>query len=363
MTQSPDVLTEVRGHLGILTLNRPRAANALNPAMVETLLSTLQQWREDGAVAQVVIRGAGEHGLCAGGDIVGIYRELTSSTQGHPETEHFWRTEYELNVLIDEYPKPYIALMDGLTLGGGIGISAHGSHRLVTERTRAGMPETTIGFIPDVGGPQLLAQAPGERAAHGLYAALTGQHLGPAEAVHLGLADTAVDSSRLEELVDALTRGSIDDVLPAFQIEAGESLFAAEADGARIDRVFAQDTLEHIMDSLESLSAGADNAENDSDARWAHETQTTLEAKSPSSLALTFELVRRADGGSLKDSLQRELTVGMRRCDHPDFAEGIRAQVIDKDRNPSWTPASLAEVDAEWVQAQFEPDERYRLFA
>lgn len=360
--QNPEeVLVEVRGHLGILTLNRPKAANALNADMAQTLLSTLQLWRQDEAVQQVLVRGAGERGLCAGGDIVGIYREMTSATEGHPQTEQFWRTEYELNVLIDEYPKPYIALMDGLTLGGGIGISAHGSHRLVTERVRAGMPETTIGFVPDVGGPHLLARTPGTNGSHGLYAGLTGQHLGAPETLHLGLADAMVESSRLEELVEALTIRPVDEVLPAFTVEAGASFFAAEADGDRIDRIFSRDSLTEMVAELERRYAAGSDVEPD--AEWAGETLSVLRTKSPSSLALTFALIRRAAAGTLKESLQREFLVGMRRCSHPDFAEGVRAQVIDKDRTPAWSPAALDEVDPEWVDAQFAPDERYRLFA
>ncbi|MGO1181809.1 MAG: enoyl-CoA hydratase/isomerase family protein [Micrococcaceae bacterium] len=356
-----EVLVEVRGHLGILTLNRPRAANALNAEMTQTLLSTLQTWKQDEAIWQVLVRGAGERGLCAGGDIVGIYREMIASSGGHPQTEHFWRTEYELNALIDEYPKPYIALMDGLTLGGGIGISAHGSHRIVTERVRAGMPETTIGFVPDVGGPHLLARAPGTGGSHGLYAGLTGQHLGAPETLYLGLADAMVESSRLDDLVEALTVRPVDEVLPAFTDDAGASLFAAEADGDRIDRVFSRDSLTEIVAELERLDAAVSDVEPDAD--WASETLTVLRAKSPSSLALTFELIRRAAAGTLRESLQREFLVGMRRCSHPDFAEGVRAQVIDKDRTPAWSPATLDEVNPEWVDAHFASEERYRLFS
>lgn len=192
-----------------------------------------------------------------------------------------------------------------------------------------------------------------------MYAALTGAHLGAAEALHLGLADTAIDSADLEDLIEALSNAGVDEVLPRYQIDVGASLFATERDGARIEKVFSVSSLTAVTEALKEL---ADGAEEDPDAVWAREMLETLRAKSPSSLALTFELLRRAVGGTLKESLQREFLVGMRRCQHPDFAEGVRAQVIDKDRAPAWNPATLAEVDPAWVQRQFDPDARYRLF-
>lgn len=360
MTQNSDaeVLAEVRGHLGVLTLNRPKAANALNLAMTETLLEQLKAWRHDDAVTQVVIRGAGDRGLCAGGDIVGIYRELTSvSEQGLDissadlKTEQFWRAEYELNVLIDEYPKPYVAFMDGLTLGGGIGVSAHGSHRVVTERTKAGMPETSIGFVPDVGGTYLLSRAPG---ALGVYAALTGAHLGAAEVLQLGLADTFVASEQLEDLAQALEHSSADDVLARFAGQSEASRIGSTTTSENwINEVFAHHDVEQIVAELESRGA--------SGPPEIHETLQVLQTKSPSSLKLTRELLVRADGADLRSCLQQEFWVARRRCSAADFVEGIRAQVIDKDRQPHWQPATLAQVSDTEVQAQFEPADRYLL--
>ena len=184
-----EVLFERRGRLGVVTLNRPNAVNALTAGMASAMLEQLTLWADDDAVAAVLVRGAGDRGLCAGGDIVAIYRDMLD---GGDATAGFWAEEYRLNLLISEYPKPYVAFMDGLVLGGGVGISAHGSVRIVTERTRMGMPETTIGFVPDVGGTLLLSRSPGESGTH---AALTGAHLSGADALFLGLADHFVPSA------------------------------------------------------------------------------------------------------------------------------------------------------------------------
>ena len=196
--RADEVLFERRGRLGVVTLNRPRAVNALTAGMAAAMLEQLTLWAEDDAVAAVLVRGAGDRGLCAGGDIVAIYQDMLD---GGDATADFWADEYRLNLLISEYPKPYVAFMDGLVLGGGVGISAHGSVRIVTERTRTGMPETTIGFAPDVGGTLLLSRSPGEAGTH---AALTGAHLNGADALFLGLADHFVPSARLPELAAAL---------------------------------------------------------------------------------------------------------------------------------------------------------------
>lgn len=193
-----EVLFEKRGHLGVVTLNRPKAVNALTAGMVAAMLDQLTAWADDDGVATVLVQGAGGRGLCAGGDIVAIYRDMLV---GGDETAGFWEAEYRLNSLIARYPKPYVAFMDGLVLGGGVGISAHGSVRIVTERTRTGMPETTIGFVPDVGGTLLLSRSPGETGTH---AALTGAHLSGADALFLGLADHFVPSGRLADLAAAL---------------------------------------------------------------------------------------------------------------------------------------------------------------
>jgi enoyl-CoA hydratase len=333
--QSADVLFERRGHLGVVTLNRPKAVNALTLGMVTAMLAQLTAWADDASVATVLVRGAGDRGLCAGGDIVAIYRDMVEGTGQAPE---FWATEYRLNALIARYPKPYVAFMDGLVLGGGVGISAHGSVRLVTERTRTGMPETTIGFVPDVGGTLLLSRAPGESGTH---AALTGAHLSGADALFLGLADHFVPSENLPALVEALESSTAEAAVERFVQEPPDS--ALEEQREWIDAAYATDDAEEVVRRLRAAGGEAADA------------AATIETKSPTAVKLTLESLRRARGLSLEEALAQEYRVGLRSLEGTDFREGIRAQVVDKDRNPRWKPASLAEVTAADVEHYFAP--------
>ncbi|MFL4474344.1 enoyl-CoA hydratase/isomerase family protein [Paeniglutamicibacter sp. MACA_103] len=338
--EEPQVLSEVRGSLGVITLNRPRAVNALTASMAATMLETLGAWAADPAVSQVLVRGSGERGLCAGGDIVAIHRDIAA---GGTETEAFWATEYRLNSLINAYPKPYIAYMDGLVLGGGVGISAHGSHRLVTTRTRSGMPETTIGFVPDVGGTYLLSRAPGETGTH---AALTGEHLGAAEVLYLGLADHLIDFNRAEELFAVLESTPVDEALPGFVLAAPPSNL--ESWRPWLDAAYAHDDVEGILSALREPAS-----DGNEEAQYAVET---LGKKSPTALKLTLASLRRARHlDSLEEALEQEYRVGLRCLKSRDFPEGIRAQVIDKDYAPAWNPATLAEVRQEDIDACFAP--------
>lgn len=353
-TYTGDVAFEVRGHLGIITLNRPKALNALTRLMCESVLIQLQDWADDDDVAQVLVRGAGDRGLCAGGDVVGIYREITSDIddggglfpdgtpgfQAEYESEEFWRVEYRMNQLIARYPKPYIALMDGVVLGGGIGISAHGSHRIVTERTKAGMPETTIGFTPDVGGAHLLSAAP---LGTGLHAGMTGAHLGAADVLHLGMADACLESAQLESFIAEVTRRPVDEVLPEMRSAPGAS---ALAESTWIAEAYSADTVEEILSRLDALAAEHPEA---------GEAASTLRSKSPTSLKVTLRSLREAQGQSLEDVLRRDYTLGVNIMRSRDFREGIRAQLVDKDRSPKWTPATLEEVDDAVVARLFTP--------
>jgi enoyl-CoA hydratase len=336
---SSDVLFERRGRLAVATLNRPRAVNALTAGMVGMLLEQLTAWADDAGVATVLVQGAGERGLCAGGDIVAIYEDIP---QGGARTAAFWQTEYRVNSLIARYPKPYVALMDGLVLGGGVGISAHGSVRVVTERTRTGMPETTIGFAPDVGGTFLLARAPGEAGTHG---ALTGAHLTGPDALHLGLADHYVPSERLPGLVAALENESAEDAVGRFTAVPPPSVLAGQHEW--IDACYAFADAEDIVRRLRSW-----NGQGTADAAHAADT---IEGKSPTSVKVTLESLRRARRLSLDEALAQEYRVGLRFLSGPDFREGIRAQVVDKDRAPRWTPPTLGEVRPEHVARFFEP--------
>lgn len=309
----PEILTERRGHLGLITLNRPKALNALNAEMCQLALEALLQWRDDPEIVQVAVQGAGERGLCAGGDIVAIYRDIKERTGS---SENFWRIEYQLNALISEYPKPYIAIMDGIVLGGGIGISAHGSHRIVTETSLCGMPEVGIGLFPDVGGTHLLAKAP---QAAGRLAALTGTKFGAADAMLLGLADVYVPQARLAELLEKLASEPVDALLGHFAEEPAEGFMHEEWVQA-----FTHQNLRTVLLELHKESAPK-----------AQQMAKALQAACPSSVRLTDELIQQA-GEDLRVDLQREFRAVVHRLDDPDFAEGIRAAVIDKDRTPHW---------------------------
>lgn len=334
-TPSAEVLFEQRGRLGVVTLNRPRAVNALTAGMASAMLEQLTLWAGDDAVAAVLVLGAGDRGLCAGGDIVAIYRDILD---GGDATAAFWSQEYRLNALIAGYPKPYVAFMDGLVLGGGVGISAHGSVRIVTERTRTGMPETTIGFVPDVGGTLLLSRSPGETGTH---AALTGAHLSGADALFLGLADHYVPSAMLGDLALALESERADDAVARFAEEAPPSVLAGQQDW--IDSCYSSDDAEEILRRLRAKGGEASAAAD------------TIGAKSPTAVKVTLESLRRVRGLSLAEALEQEYRVGLRCLAGPDFREGIRAQVVDKDRNPRWRPATLAEVGRDAVESFFAP--------
>lgn len=330
-----EVLFERRGRLGVVTLNRPKAVNALTARMAEAMLEQLTAWSTDDGVATVLVQGAGERGLCAGGDIVVIYEDIPD---GGNRTADFWRTEYRLNALIAGYPKPYVAFMDGLVLGGGVGISAHGSHRVVTERTRTGMPETTIGFVPDVGGTLLLSRAPGEAGTH---AALTGAHLSGADALFLGLADYFVPSADLPTLAAALESESAEAAAVRFAAPTPASQLEAQREW--IDAAYASVEAEEILRRLDARGGEAAAAAE------------TIRAKSPTAVKVALESLRRVRGLALEEALDQEYRVGLRCLAGPDFREGIRAQVVDKDRNPQWKPAGLADVSAADVEQYFAP--------
>ena len=330
-----EVLVERTGQLGHLILNRPQAMNALNAAMVTTLAQCLDEWENDDAVATVLISGAGERGLCAGGDIVSIYHDART---GGDSSETFWRDEYHLNARIRRYPKPIVSLMDGVVLGGGVGISAHASHRIVTERSRIGMPETGIGFVPDVGGTFLLSRAPGEIGTH---AALTGSMVSGADAIAMGLASHYVDSAMLPALVAELSEREASSVVARHGQVAPESALA----GQRwwIDEAYAPDGVVSILERLARVGDPAATA-----------AAETISKKSPTAVSVTLAALRRARMlPSLEEVLNQELRVSLRALRWPDFAEGIRAQLVDKDRNPAWAPAAFALVSASVIEEVF----------
>ncbi|MCD9194393.1 enoyl-CoA hydratase/isomerase family protein [Streptomyces albireticuli] len=337
-TGDDPVLVRTEGHTGYLTLNRPKALNALSHDMVRRVDEALTAWEHDPAVETVVISGAGERGLCAGGDIRSIHADARDGDG--TATAAFWYDEYRLNARIARYPKPYVAAMDGIVMGGGVGVSAHGSVRIVTERSKVAMPETGIGFVPDVGGTYLLTLAPGELGTH---LGLTGASVGARDALLCGLADHFVPSDGLPGLLAALATEPVPDVLSRYVREAPEG----ELDGHRewIDHCYAADTVEEIVERL--LDHGATAAK---------EAAGTILAKSPTSLKVTLAALRRArDLGPLERVLEQEYRVSCAALSSPDLVEGIRAQVVDKDRDPRWSPATLAGVTDADVARFFAP--------
>lgn len=338
----PELLAEVVGRIGRLTLNRPRALNALSHGMVRGIDRALVDWAQDERVAAVVILGAGERGLCAGGDVVALYADALAGDD--TRAARFWRDEYVMNARIARYPKPYLAVMDGIVLGGGIGVSAHGSHRVVTERSTLGMPEATIGFVPDVGGSWLLAHAPGEL---GTLLGMSAGTMTAADAIALGFADTFVPSARLPELLRELEAGvqvaaDVDRVLARFAADAGVPELPAQR--AWADEVFRGEDARAILDRL------AQREEPEARAAAAR-----IADKSPTSIAVILAALRRQRSLDLEEALDQEYRVTLRAFARHDFAEGVRAQVIEKDRTPRWDPPTLAGVTADDVAAFFAP--------
>lgn len=327
-TTLPQVLARVEGRLGHLTLNRPERINALSLAMVRAVAEALTGWAHDPAVDVVLIDGAGPRGLCAGGDI----REIYEGMHGGPVPPgEFWATEYEMNSTIGHYPKPIVTFMDGIVLGGGVGISAHAQVRVVTERSQVAMPETAIGLSPDVGALFLLSRAPG---GLGIHYALTGARLDGPAAIRAGLADHLLDSAQLPELAAQLTSGAVPDLPVGPPGDHPEW----------IDSCYAAADVEKILDRL---SAHRDPA--------AQAAGRALAAMSPIALKVTLEAVRRAADSTLDEVLDQDMRVGCRFLVHHDLAEGIRAQIIDKDRNPKWEPVGLDQISRADVLAFFAP--------
>ncbi|MBS4752123.1 enoyl-CoA hydratase/isomerase family protein [Nocardioides sp. zg-ZUI104] len=329
------VLLRREGRAAYVVLNRPRAINALTHEMVRLISDALTQWADDDGVRTVVLTGAGERGLCAGGDIVAMWRD---AKDGGTATAAFWADEYRLNLQVAQYPKPYVAVMDGLVLGGGIGLSAHAGHRVVTERSSLGMPETGIGFLPDVGGTFLLSHAPGETGTH---LALTAGSAGAGDAIAMGLADHYLPSERIDALLTALAHRDADEVLADLTEPApGSALLAARP---WLDEAYAGADALEIVGRLRAL--GSAEAVRAADA---------IEAKCPTSVQVTLRALREAAAmNSLGPALDAEYRIARRLHARHDFVEGVRAQVVDKDRDPRWQPAHLSEVDDAEVEACF----------
>ncbi|WP_119271028.1 enoyl-CoA hydratase/isomerase family protein [Taklimakanibacter deserti] len=333
-----DVVIRIEGAAGRITLNRPKALNALNRPMTDAITAALVRWRDDASVKHVVIDGAGGRAFCAGGDIRAVYDMIPTDPE-FPRA--YWRAEYRLNAMIARYEKPYVALMDGFCLGGGVGLSAHGSHRIVTERSFVGMPETAIGFTPDVGGAWLLARAPGHA---GEYMAAVAYRMNAADAIYAGFADTMIRAEDIPAFVAALSEGQdAGETARRFSIPPGASGLAARQ--ADIDLIFGTETVQEAARRLKAMAGP-----------WAEETLGKISSHSPTALAAAHFSVRKVRGfGRVEESLDHEYRYAHRATGLHDFREGVRALIVDKDGKPQWRPAHLDDVRMSDVVALFAP--------
>lgn len=343
---APRVLVRTDGALGRLTLNRPEAINALDVDMIRLLTEALENWRHDTDVQIVLIDGEGERGTCAGGDVRALHQQIVGGRGA--ETIEFFRSEYALDAMIAEYPKPVVTIADGITMGGGIGLTGHASIRVVTERSTLAMPETRIGFTPDVGGTWLLGRAPGR---FGEYFALTGRTMSAADAVLLGFADHVVPSDRLDALREALAYRADPTGPSEIVLLFDETPEPSRLPESRpwIDDAFSADSVADIVARL--------RAREEPDAV---DTADLLETLAPTGLAVTLDAVREARGmpglrAALEGEYRRVMWFVTR---HPDLVEGIRAQVVDKDRDPKWDPPAIADLppDAGAEARAFRPE-------
>ena len=343
MSVDSEVLSRVEAGVGRLTLNRPAALHALNEAMCRTMIEALRAWRDDPTVHAVLIDHAGERGFCAGGDI----RMLAESGAGDgAAARRFFFVEYQLNALLFDYPKPVLTIMDGVTMGGGVGLAMPSRYRVATERTNFAMPETGIGLFPDVGGGWHLPRLPGQT---GMWLALTGARLRGADCLALGIATHFLESGRVAELKDLLLsahphlRGDerIENALRSLESDPGPAPIAAQR--ADIDRLFGGDSVEAIFAAL---------AVDPSD--WAKAQLEVLKTKSPQTLKVAFRQLRQgAAMTSFADEMAVEYRIGARVVQRPDFIEGVRAVIVDKDNAPRWNPPTLDGVTEAMLDAIF----------
>ena len=340
MSAEPEVIVSRAGVAGVLTINRPKALNAITHTIVRDMAKALTAWEHDPAVKLVIIKGAGERAFSAGGDIRVVHDLGKAGRQD--EALAFWRDEYILNRQIKRYPKPYVALIDGIVMGGGVGVSVHGSHRVAGSKFNFAMPEVGIGFFPDVGATYVLPRLPFHS---GSYLALTGARITRADALELGLATHAADTADFPAIEAELIGGA--------DIEATLARYAAAKQHAPIldhhgliDRVFGLSSLGEIVHALENASLTSD---------FAAQTLATMKTKSPFSMALSLEQMRRGARLGFEGAMTLEMRIVTRVAHGTDFYEGVRALIIDKDQKPVWTPARIEDVDAHEVARYFSP--------
>jgi len=342
------VLFNVDRGVGWLKLNRPEALNSLSAEMVERMYEILDAWRTNPQVALICISGAGTKGLCAGGDMRAFYDLRHSNVEAH--ARRFFPTEYRMDLMIHQYPKPILVYMDGIVMGGGVGLSVGASERLLTEKTKWAMPEMNIGFFPDVGASYFLNQMPGYI---GRYLALTGEIIQPADVLYTGAANRYMESRHWEDLINEIqkrdwsldkAKEQISDVLDTFCSTPVHSSSLAELQ-SKIDQHFVEETVEEIMASLGSAADSGDD--------WAAKTRATIQAKSPISLKVTLRQLQKGKNQSLPSCLDMELALSMNFMQNHDFYEGVRSVLVDKDRNPQWKANVLAKVGEQDVERYF----------
>ena len=341
-----EILFERRGVAGIVTLNRPHALNAVSHAIVRALSQKLDEWASDPAVTRVIVTANGNRAFSAGGDLRALYD--LGRAKRYDEALAYFRDEYALNARIKRYRKPYIALIDGIVMGGGVGVSVHGSHRVAGDRFSFAMPEVGIGFFPDIGATWFLPRLPGEL---GTYCALTCERLNAADGKAAGVATHRVESARFPELVTALCGAiSVDAILGAFAVPAGEGPVTARRDA--IDRLFAGDAVEDILAALDAEAGGAR-----ADAAFARHAAALIRTKSPTSLKIALMQMRRGPMLDFNECMRTEFRIVSRVVRGHDIYEGIRAVIVDKDQLPNWRPSALAAVSEWTVKNYFAPVE------
>ncbi|MBZ8132604.1 enoyl-CoA hydratase/isomerase family protein [Afifella sp. IM 167] len=338
----PDIHCEKRGRLGLVSLNRGHALNALTHDMVLAIAAALDDWAKDDEVAHVAIRSRDEKAFSAGGDLKGLYDAgLAAKAEGRAPAASFFTDEYRLNHAIRTYPKPYIALIDGIVMGGGVGVSVNGSHRVAGERISFAMPEVGIGFFPDVGGTYILPRVP---CFAGTWLALTGARIGRADCLWAGLATQATAGARFAELIEALSAGGeTDDILERFAEDGGPS--DLEDDAARFAEVFSADSVEEIVERLKARP----------DWERGQKALDAIGTKSPTSLKIALRQMQLGAEANFAETMRTEYRIVHRVLGGHDLYEGIRAQIVDKDRDPKWAPPSLAEVGEADIDAYFAP--------
>ena len=352
MVDTQEILFGREGAVATITLNRPQALNAFTLGMYRALAPMLRCWQDDPEVHAILIRGAGQRAFCAGGDVRAIYEAGRGISGDRELTAIFFREEYEIIRHIHRFPKPYLALIDGITMGGGAGVSVNGGYRIATERTLLAMPETGIGLVPDVGATRFLNLCPGHI---GRYLGLIGVRLGPADVLYCGFATHFVPRERLPALVGELgriiwragaEREQVEDLLARFHADPGAPPIASRR--AAIDRCFAGETIEAVLGALEAeAAAGAPDSE------WAAETRAGLLTKSPTSLKITLRQLLAGADYDIEGALALEYRLTQHVMAGHDFYEGVRAVVVDKDQKPRWRPATLAEATEPMIDAYF----------